>query len=182
MNDRLLLISALAILACLVTTTAQAQVEFGGQVFVYIDTAPDGKTLLAKESSYEPLDGVGVVAKRGAVIAKTTTRGGGAFEFSQGEPGGYISEGGPLTILFSYEKEIFVPEVIQLAGIPGQLNRVHVTLLRPEQYKRLYGADALRIRLERVRNLLRNVDGEDGERLRSRYLEMFREYLGNRQR
>ena len=91
----------------------------------------DGFTYRSTDAGYEPLGGIKIVATRDdGIVGFAESDNSGQFELK-------VKGGGPFLVAFYGEQR--VPELQQLSGKPGAHNTVHITLLTPRQYERMFG-------------------------------------------
>lgn len=159
----------------LAASVAHAQVkvvEVTGTVSYYIDKDDAGTVLSSDDCRYELLEGVEIYASRRVVFASTHSQGGpntGHFNFDPANATSRIEEGPPANILFYYKGSKYVPALVQMSCSSKEKTHVNVTVLRPDQYQRIYGEKAYKRYLQFIQAHLQSIDGEAGRQLREQF-------------
>jgi hypothetical protein len=110
---------------------------------------------LDDQQPYIPLGHVQIIAARqNTRIGSTTSDEQGVYDFE-------VDTDQPFVLLFHGEKR--VPQMQDLAGLKGSMDKIHVTLLTPKEYQDRYSSDALEAALSCVEERLKLLKLEEVE-------------------
>lgn len=141
-------------------TAIQPAMVVRGTTTFFVDHDDQSRPL--DEPFYRPFEGVTVKAWRESPLTETSSKRNGAFRLTD------VTPGSPFLVLFyKNEDDQIVPELQQLCGRPPESEHtVHVTLLSVDQFRRLYGDDALQAKLRYTESTLGGLKGREAEELR----------------